>query len=176
MTHDPGGAAAAGERTGIELYLLRHADAGDPETWTGDDDERPLTRKGRRQAKRLGTFLAEMDFKPGLVVSSPKVRARETAELVAQPLKLKVRIDERLGYDLGLGALDSLLGDLGERRPVLVGHDPDFSALVAILCGASRVPMKKGGLARIDVEPPLQPGAGVLRWLVPPDLLKREAA
>ena len=172
MTQDAAEAGRAAESTGIQLFLLRHADAGDPEAWTGDDDERPLTRKGRRQSKRLGKFLADMGARPGLIVSSPKVRARETAQLVAKALKMKVRIDERLGSDLGLGALDSLLADLGEPRPMLVGHDPDFSALVAILCGASREPMKKGGLARIDLQPPLQPGAGVLRWLVPPDLIK----
>ncbi len=55
--------------------------------------------------------------------------------------------------------------------PSVVGHDPDFSELVSELVGAP-IPMRKGALARIDVERPLAPGAGDLRWLVPPDLLR----
>ena len=58
------------------------------------------------------------------------------------------------------------------ERPILVGHDPDFSELVASLCGAAGVPMRKGAFARIDVDRPLRPARGDLRWLVPPDLLK----
>lgn len=159
---------------GVELYLLRHAHAGDPETWSGDDDERPLTAKGRRQSERLGRFLGATRFQPDAILTSPKARARQTAEIVARRLHIDVTVDERLGSDLGLAGLDGVLGDADAARPVLVGHDPDFSALLAMLCGASRVPMKKGALCRIDVDRPLQPGAGVLRWLLPPDLLKRE--
>ncbi len=158
----------------VELYLLRHAHAGDPEAWSGDDDQRPLTAKGRRQSERLARFVAAIHFQPDAILASPKARARQTAEIVARRLGIEVTIDERLGSDLPLGALDDLLGEAGAARPVLVGHDPDFSALVAILCGASRVPMKKGALCRIDVDRPLQPGAGILRWLLPPDLLRRE--
>jgi phosphohistidine phosphatase SixA len=58
--------------------------------------------------------------------------------------------------------------------PVLVGHDPDLSELVAVRGGTAGVPMRKGAFARIEVDRPLQPGAGTLRWLVPPDLLKPE--
>ena len=158
----------------IELYLLRHAHAGDPADWEGDDDSRPLTRKGRRQAKRLGSFMRAVGLKPDALVSSPLARARETAELAAKALRTDVLVDPRLAGDLGIQRLDEILGELDAERPVLVGHDPDFSALVAMLCGASRIPMKKGALARLDVQRPLQPGGGVLRWLVPPDLLRTE--
>lgn len=156
----------------VQLYLLRHAHAGDRESWSGDDDERPLTAKGRRQSERLGRFFRDIGFRPDAIVTSPKSRASQTAEIVGKRLGLSVTLDERLGSDLGLGRLEEVVGDLGADRPVLVGHDPDLSSLVAILCGASRVPMKKGALARIDVDRPFQPGGGVLRWLVPPDLLK----
>jgi len=158
----------------IELYLLRHAHAGDPADWEGEDEGRPLTRKGRRQAKRLGSFMRAVGLEPDALVTSPLVRALETAELVAKALRTEVVVDPRLAGDLGIGRLDEILGELDAERPVLVGHDPDFSALVAMLCGASRIPMKKGALARLDVERPLQPGGGVLRWLVPPDLLRTE--
>jgi phosphohistidine phosphatase SixA len=67
------------------------------------------------------------------------------------------------------------LRDAGDpSRPVIAGHDPDFSELVAELCGAPQIPMRKGALARIDLERPLTAGGGTLRWLVPPDLLKPE--
>lgn len=158
----------------IELYLLRHAHAGDPAEWDGDDDERPLTGKGRRQAKRLGSFMRAVGLKPDKLVTSPLVRAEETAQLVAKALRVEVLVEPRLAGSLGIARLDEILGELDAERPVLVGHDPDFSALVAMLCGASRIPMKKGALARIDLERPLQPGGGVLRWLVPPDLLRTD--
>ena len=58
------------------------------------------------------------------------------------------------------------------ERPMLFGHDPDFSDLVDELCGAVNAPMRKGALARIEVDRPLEAGGGTLRWLIPPDALK----
>ena len=156
-----------------ELHFLRHAHAGDPATWDGPDERRPLSDKGEKQADRLGRFLAEVGFKPDAIVTSPKLRAAQTAEIIARHLNVAVAVDDRLGEELGTGTLDALLRDAGNPdRPVIVGHDPDFSELVAVLCGASRVPMRKGAFARVDVARPLEPGGGVLRWLVPPDLLR----
>lgn len=156
-----------------ELHLLRHAHAGGPSTWDGPDERRPLSDKGEQQADRLGRFLAEIGFQPDAIITSPKVRAAQTAEIVGRRLGVPVGVDARLGAELGIGALEGVLRDAGDpERPVIVGHDPDFTELVAILCGASRVPMKKGSLARIDAPRPLEPGGGTLRWLVPPDLLR----
>ena len=162
----------AGRATTVRIHLLRHADAGDPDAWTRPDAERPLSPKGRAQSEKLGTFLASVGFKPDLIVSSPKVRAAQTAQIVADHLGMKVRLDDRLGEALGVGQLDSLIADLGALRPLLVGHDPDFTLLVEALCDASGVEMKKGALARIDAPRPIAGGACMLRWLVPPDLLK----
>ena len=157
----------------VQLHLLRHAHAGDPEGWTGPDEARPLSAKGEKQSERLGRFLASVGFKPDVIITSPKVRAARTAEIVAEALDIEVRVDERLGRELDLVAIEAILFDAGEPvRPVLVGHDPDFSELAALLTGAPRLPMRKAALARIDVERPLASGTGVLRWLVPPDLLQ----
>jgi phosphohistidine phosphatase len=157
----------------LQLFLLRHADAGDPAAWRGDDAERPLSEKGERQAERLGTFLAEIAFLPDAIVTSPKVRARRTAEIVAEALGAGVRLDDRLGSGLGPETADAILADAGRpERPVLVGHDPDFSSLLAWLARADGVTMKKGALARIDVKGRVGDGRGTLRWLVPPDLLE----
>ena len=157
----------------IELYFLRHAHAGDPEAWTGDDAARPLSDKGEKQAERLGTFLAGIGFTPDAIISSPKLRAAQTAEIVAKHLGIQISFDDRLAGAFEVETLETLLGDAGDPvRPVVVGHDPDFSDVLAELSGASRLPMPKGALARVDIELPLRAGGGTLRWLVPPDLLK----
>jgi phosphohistidine phosphatase len=154
-----------------QLYLLRHADAGDPEAWQGDDAVRPLSPKGRRQAERLGRLLAAVGFEPDLIASSPKVRAAETAELAAAPLARAVTLDDRLASGAGLSTVDAILRDAGSvRRVVLVGHDPDFSDLLSTLVGVE-LAMKKGALARVDLVGGVRPGGGSLRWLLPPDLV-----
>jgi phosphohistidine phosphatase SixA len=161
-----------GRNAHVQVHLVRHAHAGDREDWSGPDDERPLTAKGRAQSERLGTFLSSVSFRPDLIVSSPKVRAVQTAEILAERLGMEVRLDDRLGEALDVLQLEALVTDLGVPRPLLVGHDPDFTMLVEALCDASGVEMKKGALARIDAARPLAAGSGLLRWLVPPDLLK----
>jgi phosphohistidine phosphatase SixA len=156
------------------LHLLRHAHAGDPEAWDGPDASRPLSDKGRAQSERLGRLLADR-FRPDLLLTSPKLRAFQTAEIVADRLGLLVVVEDRLGGPLDEVRLEAILADHGDpSRPLLVGHDPDFTELVESLSGAPNMPMRKGALARIDVERPLRSGGGILRWLVPPDLLKPE--
>ena len=156
----------------VELYLLRHADAGDPMTWSGDDSERPLSEKGRRQAKRLGSLLAGIKLRPDVILTSPKLRAADTAKIVGKAVSVKPKKDDRLADSIALGDLTSLLAANQEaRRVVLVGHDPDFSTLASSLTGAA-IELKKGALARIDLgDAGPSPGGGALRWLVPPSVL-----
>lgn len=156
----------------LQLHLLRHADAGDPGKWAGDDAARPLSEKGVRQSERLAEVLAQAAFRPDAIISSPRIRAVRTAEIVAEALGLQVRIDERLGGGCDPETIDAILADAGSpRRPVLVGHDPDFSELLGFLSGTDALSMKKGAFARIDVRGPVAGGNGTLRWLLPPDLL-----
>jgi phosphohistidine phosphatase len=155
----------------LELYLLRHADAGDPMAWSGDDAARPLSGKGRKQARRLGRWLAELGRRPGAIVTSPKVRALETARIVAEALGMEISVDRRLASGFDERALDALVADVrardgGVARLMLVGHDPDFSDLASSLAGGP-VALKKGALARIDLEGPTASGRGALRWLIP---------
>ncbi len=155
------------------LHLLRHAHAGDAERWGGPDSARPLSEKGRRQAARLGALLAAMDEAPDILVASPKVRARETAELVAAALRVPVVIDERLAGGLDVAVVDDILraSAPGAERPCLVGHDPDFSGVLGDLLGIGPVFMRKGAIARVDVARPIAYGRGVLRWLMPPEVV-----
>jgi len=155
----------------LELYFLRHADAGDPMTWAGDDADRPLSKKGRRQAKGLMRLLDDLHLRVDAVVTSPRLRAADTAKIVAKALGRKIHVDDRLGVDFGEAALAGLVAEWGPgaRRVVLVGHDPDFSHLVSWLAGTS-ITMRKGALARLDLaDRTVGPGRGSLRWLLPPD-------
>ena len=157
------------------LHLLRHAHAGDPSSWNGPDAARPLSEKGQGQSERVGAHLASIAFTTDAIITSPKLRALQTAEIVAGHLRLTVRTDDRLAASMDLPTVEAVLRDAGDPdRPVLVGHDPDFSELVAMLTAAAGIPMRKGALARIELDRPLRPGGGTLRWLLPPDALKPE--
>jgi phosphohistidine phosphatase len=156
----------------FEIYLLRHADAGDPAAWGRPDAERPLSAKGTRQAERLGKFLAGIGFRPDAIVSSPKVRARQTADIVAAALRVSVALDDRLAEGFDLADLRAMIAKSESSRTVLVGHDPDFSGLLAELLGTHAVPLPKGALARVDLDAPPARNGGTLRWLIPPDALK----
>ncbi len=157
--------------TEFQLYLLRHAHAGNAANWTGADADRPLSARGRDQAERLGMFLAGRGVVPDTIVSSPKLRARQTANLVADALGVGVASDDRLAEEFELQALSGLIAGVGGTSLMIVGHDPDFSDLLATLVGAAEMPLRKGAMARVDLALPLGPGCGILRWLLPPELL-----
>jgi phosphohistidine phosphatase len=154
----------------VELYLLRHADAGDPVAWQGDDAERPLSGKGRRQARRVGRWLKDLGRRPDAILTSPKARALQTATIVAASLGQKATVDDRLGGPLDPEVVAQLLLAAGKdaKRVMLVGHDPDFSALASSLTGAP-IALRKGALARIDLTDGAGIGTGTLRWLIPAD-------
>ncbi|MGA2513123.1 MAG: histidine phosphatase family protein [Candidatus Limnocylindrales bacterium] len=156
----------------IELHLLRHAHAGDSMKWNGPDAVRPLTERGRLQSERLGLFLARAGFRPDAILSSPRIRALDTARLVAAPLGVPVIVVDELDGPLDVETIERILDSAGDpRRPMLVGHDPELSALAADLLGIPELALRKAALVRIDTRRPLEPGRGVIRWLLPPDLL-----
>ena len=104
-------------------------------------------------------------------MTSPKLRALQTAELIAPAIGARYESDHRLAGPLDIALLERIAADAGGSSVMLVGHDPDFSDLCAELIGASSLPLKKGALARLDGPRPLRAGGATLRWLVPPDLL-----
>jgi phosphohistidine phosphatase len=124
------------------IWLLRHGEAEDG----SPDAERKLTDKGERQARNAGVALAKIGAKIDACLSSPKVRAADTARLACEPLGVEVQLEPKLaGGPFDPEALAAGLGD----NVLLVGHDPDFSMAVHSLTGA-QVRMKKGGLAGLD--------------------------
>jgi phosphohistidine phosphatase SixA len=159
----------------IALHLLRHAHAGDPAKWDGDDAARPLSEKGRRQAKDLGGLLAVIDEPPDLFITSPKVRAVQTADIVAKAMRnrVKVVVDDRLAGVLDPVTVNAILDAAGNAfRPCIVGHDPDFSQLLGEFIGTAPIPMRKAALARIDFAgDDVADGQGTLRYLLPPELV-----
>ena len=123
------------------IWFLRHGDAEDGQP----DFERRLTDKGRRQSADAGATLDALGVEFDLCLSSPRVRARETAEHACEYLDVEIAIDERLQG----GRFDALELAAGLDNVLLVGHEPDFSDAIAELTGA-RVDMKKGGLAAVQ--------------------------
>jgi phosphohistidine phosphatase len=123
------------------LWLLRHAEAADG----SPDDERPLTERGVRQAEAVGRALASLGVSIDACLSSPKLRALQTARAACEPLGVEVTVEPRLaGSPFDVSNLSAGLGNV-----LLVGHDPSFSLVLHDLTGV-QARMRKGGLAAID--------------------------
>jgi phosphohistidine phosphatase len=137
-----------------QLWLLRHAEA-EPHG-ARPDSERRLTERGEQQARAAGLALLRLDVAFDAVLFSPKVRARQTAELATESWSPEARGRLREHPPLASGfdareALDALESVGGEGRVLLVGHEPDLSNVIAELTGG-RVDLKKGGLAVVRLD------------------------
>jgi phosphohistidine phosphatase len=140
------------------IWLLRHGDAADG----SPDAERPLTEKGEEQARAAGAALRALGVKIDACLTSPKVRAADTARIACEQLgDVEPQLESRLsGGPFDAEALTAGLGD----EVLLVGHDPDFSVAVHDLTGA-QVRLRKGGLAGLE--------RGELILLMRPRVLKK---
>jgi phosphohistidine phosphatase len=125
------------------IWILRH---GDAEAGEGKPDaERDLTEKGEQQSVNAGRALEKLGVKLDVCLTSPKVRAKRTADLACDVLGVQVEVDDRLAG----GDFDPMELAAGRGEVMLVGHEPDCSQAVALITG-SRVKMKKGGIAALD--------------------------
>jgi len=149
----------------MRLYFLRHAEA---EQFAASDFERRLTARGIRRTKTAAQVLLKLGIKPAHIYSSPRVRALQTAEIVAGALDLPVEVDDGLDFDFDLEVVEELIDDLAPDAEVMfVGHEPGMSEIVGGLTGAD-VAMKKGGLARVDIDHTAEPLKGRMIWLIAP--------
>jgi phosphohistidine phosphatase len=157
----------------MKLYFLRHGLADWPE-WTGSDSDRPLTPEGNKRMRSQASTLAELGLSVDVLLSSPLTRAKQTADLLGASLGVRVVVDRALGPGFGIERLKIVLADNpGAGSVMLVGHEPDFSTCISALIGGGRIILKKGGLARVDIDSS-DPLRGQLVWLAAPKLLASE--
>jgi phosphohistidine phosphatase len=160
----------------MEIYILRHGIA-EERSLGGKDRERALTSKGRRKLESLGKHLYELGVSFDAILSSPYLRASETAEVIAACVKFKGEI-QFTGNLLPESEPQALIHELKEQPPggksiLLVGHEPDLSTLASWLLtgGASlHLELKKGGLCKIQVHSFHNIGSATLEWLISPKL------
>lgn len=163
----------------MNLHLLRHSNATEHPPAGQGDEARPLTAAGRAKCRVIGEAIKRLDLRFDLVLSSPAVRARETAELVLARLKARPPL-EFLDALWISGSRAALIRRL-KRQPaaraevLLVGHEPDLGLLVSHLTTGGphfKATFKKGGFARLAI-PRLRDGAcASLEWLLTPRQLR----
>jgi phosphohistidine phosphatase len=148
----------------MELYFLRHGEADWPD-WKKSDDERPLTKHGKKEMREVATFLKRVKARPDLIVTSPLPRASQTAEIAAERLKIKCREDKLLAPGFSREALERLLKKYPEESLMIVGHEPDFTGVISELTGAT-LKLSKSGTALVELNRSWRNGR--LLWLFPP--------
>jgi phosphohistidine phosphatase len=161
----------------MNLYIVRHAIAVQRGTPGYDDDsQRPLTDMGRKKMKKIVKGLRQLDLEFDAIVSSPYVRARDTAKILAKEFDMK---------DIGLsdnlippGNFENLVSEIHQKYDVdnlaLVGHEPMLSSLISWLATGNtdmRVTLKKGGVAYLSTDNLYQNGRATLEWLLTPALM-----
>lgn len=162
----------------MNLYIVRHAIAvqrGAP--GYEDDSQRPLTEKGRTKMEKIVKRLHQLDIQLDAILSSPYVRARATAEILASEFNLK----DQLQFSENLippGNFDQLIDEINEKYNVnslaLVGHEPMLSQFVSWLTTGdanARITLKKGGVCLLSAEDLYQDHRATLEWLLTPRLM-----
>jgi phosphohistidine phosphatase len=180
------------EATEMDLYLVRHAVAFDPdETQWPDDRQRPLTPQGEKRFRRAARGLGELVPSVAVVLSSPWVRAWRTAELLEKeagwpkPIRCEALESGRAPaevlqalqpYAASTHADDGAAAGSNGSTVALVGHEPNLHELASYLLTAdtshAQIEFRKGGIARLEVSDTLRPGAARLRWLLAPKVLR----
>jgi phosphohistidine phosphatase len=149
----------------MKLYFLRHGRADWP-GWQCPDDDRPLTKAGRQEVRRVARFLVRLKAQPDLILTSPLPRAAQTAAIAAETLGKKCRAEKLLAPGFDLAKLARLQQKHPEQCLMLVGHEEDFSKVIASLTNG-RIRLAKAGVALVELDAPQR---GRLRWLFPPKL------
>jgi len=158
-----------------ELYLIRHGVAeARGESWP-DDSKRPLTEKGMSRLRKSGRGLVRFGVSIDLVLTSPLVRTRQTAEIIASSFEPRPAVVTIESLAPG-GSHAAVMADLEKHsrrsRIALVGHEPGIGELAARLVGTRHaIEFKKGAICRVDLDTLPPAGPGNLRWFVTPKIL-----
>ena len=166
----------------MEVILIRHAKAEtrDPNTWS-DDDLRPLTAEGRAEQRAAARAMKKMGIKFDFLVTSPLLRATETADIVAGAYRWPEppQVAQELGHGYAVGAAVKLLAKFPPDASVaLVGHEPDLSHLAGALISASgdvNIAVKKSGVVGIEFSGQAESGKGTLLFHLKPSHLRKVA-
>ncbi len=160
--------------TRLDVFILRHGEAGNRMTVVEEDSERPLTPDGRIEMQKIAKSLKTVGLQTDRIYTSPLRRARETAEITARILKIPIVEDwNELKPDASKEALYRRLARLDQNsRPILVGHEPHLSSLIGEIIGTkeARIVLKKGGLAKVRITSFTPRISGELRWLLTPKI------
>lgn len=155
----------------MQLYFFRHAQAEDAQMPDFDDFARQLTDKGIQRTKLAATALLNMGIEPARLYSSPRLRARQTADILAKAFKVEVLVREEVGFSFSNQEVENLIADLDNAHSVVfIGHEPSLSSTISMLIGGGELVMKKGGVARVDIFS-RNPLKGTLVWLMSPKVL-----
>ena len=158
----------------MEIYILRHAIAEDRRAGR-PDEERALTEQGRRKLRPVLERARAAGVSPSLILTSPYVRAVQTAEIAGEVLGYKrsiVQTGALIPGALPQAAWREIRERSGEEAILLAGHEPLLSALAGYLLGDSElsIDFKKGALLRLDVDASQREPQGTLQWLLTPKL------
>jgi phosphohistidine phosphatase len=161
--------------TKIDLFLLRHEEAGNRMTVEREDSERALTQEGRAEMQRIAKSLKAVGLRSNRIYTSPLRRARETAEITAKILSIPaVEEWDELKPDGSKAALYRKLARLGkDSRLFLVGHEPYLTSIIGEIIGATsaKIVLKKGGVAKVRITSFTPRISGELRWLITPKIM-----
>jgi phosphohistidine phosphatase len=161
----------------MNLFIIRHAIAAEAgSAGFADDSQRPLTEKGRMKMEAVARGLHSLNVNLDLILSSPYLRARETADILADVFKMRARpaLNENL---TPMGDIERLIGEIKASTSVenlaLVGHEPSLSALISMLLAGTPeilVNMKKGGVCCLTLDN-MRKDQAMLEWLLTPSQL-----
>jgi phosphohistidine phosphatase len=162
----------------MNLYIIRHAiavDEGTPEY--EEDSQRPLTDKGKKKMRQIAKGLRALGVDFDLILSSPYIRAKETAEILADVFKIKgdTAFSDNL---IPMGDPDLLISEMNEKYSAhsiaLVGHEPHLTALIGLLVSENAnidMTLKKGGVCRLAADDLHHTRKATLEWLITPGIL-----
>ncbi len=163
----------------MNLFILRHGEAGTRTANPVEDNGRALTDKGKKEMRQVAKALGTMKLDIELIVTSPLKRARETAEIVASEFELEEKLElwDELKPEADSQILMDRLRKLKEDSNVLiVGHEPALSTLISLLVSGrktSSISLKKAGVAKVSIDYFTPKFSGELKWLMTPKQMKR---